>query len=80
MAHPKALSQRTVVVGRELVVLSPAQARVRAWWSYGIVLTRSCACHNVALFLGLVRGKDYHALRQCVREWCHPCIAFADLP
>jgi len=31
-----------------------AQARVLALWSYGMVLTQSCACHTIAVFLGLV--------------------------
>ena len=71
MAHPEGLSQWTETVTRELPVLSTAQARVLALWSYGMVQTRSCACPTVATFLGLLLGKGYHALRQCLREWCY---------
>lgn len=71
MEHPAGLSQWTEEVTRELPCLSPAQARVLAWWSYGMVLTQRCACHTVAVFLGLVLGKGYHAMRQCLREWCY---------
>jgi hypothetical protein len=71
MAHPEGLSQWAAQVARELPQLSAAQARVLAWWSYGIVFTRSCACPTVAVFLGLVLGRGYHALRQCLREWCY---------
>lgn len=71
MAHPEGVSQWTQTVTRELPVLSTAQARVLALWSYGMVQTRSCACPTVAVFLGLLLGKGYHALRQCLREWCY---------
>jgi hypothetical protein len=36
-----------------------------------MVLTQSCACPTIAVFLGLVLGKGYHAVRQCLREWCY---------
>lgn len=71
MTHPEEVSQWTATVAKELPHLSPAQARVLAWWSYGMVMTQSCACHTITLFLGLVFGKGYHALRQCLREWCY---------
>ena len=67
MTHPEEVSQWTATVAKELPHLSPAQARVLAWWSYGMVMTQSCACHTITLFLGLVFGKGYHALRQCLR-------------
>ncbi len=70
MAHPEGLSQWTATVAKELTPLSPAQARVLALWSYGMVLTQSCACHTIAVFLGLCAGEGYHALRQRLREWC----------
>jgi len=71
MAHPDGLSQWTATVAKELTPLSPAQARVLALWSYGMVLTQSCACHTIAVFLGLCSGEGYHALRQRLREWCY---------
>jgi len=72
MAHPEEVSQWTATVAKEIPQLSPAQARVLALWSYGMVLTPSCACHTIALFLGLVSGEGYHALRQRVREYGGP--------
>ena len=36
-----------------------------------MVLTQSCACHTIAVFLGLLSGEGYHALRQRLREWCY---------
>jgi len=71
MAHPEGVSQWTATVAKELPHLSPAQARVLALWSYGMVLTQSCACHTIAVFLGLLSGEGYHALRQRLREWCY---------
>lgn len=57
MAHPEEVAQWTATVAKGLPQLSPAHARVLALWSYGMVMTRSCACHTVALFLGLLLGK-----------------------
>jgi Transposase DDE domain len=71
MAQAQELSQWTETVTRELPHLSPAQARVLAWWSYGIVLTQGCGCPTIATFLGLLLGKGYEAMRQCLREWCY---------
>ncbi len=42
MAHPEGLSQWTATVAKEIAPLSPAQARVLALWSEGMVLTQSC--------------------------------------
>ncbi len=71
MAHPDAVSPWAATVAKELPTLSPAQARVLGWWSYGMVYTQSCACHTIAVFLALVSGQGYHALRQRLREWCY---------
>jgi len=71
MAHPEEVSQWAATVAKDMPHLSPAQARVLGWWSYGMVMTQSCACHTVALFLGLVCGEGYHALRQRLRAWCY---------
>ena len=76
MAHPEGLAQWTATVAKELTPLSPAQARVLALWSYGMVLTQSCACHTIAVFLGLCSGEGYHALRQRLREWCDDASDF----
>ncbi len=39
MAHLEEVSQWAETVAKELPTLSPAQARVLGWWSYGIVYT-----------------------------------------
>ncbi len=71
MAPAEEVSQWTATVARELPHLSGAQARVLAWWSYGMVLMQSCGGPTIATFLGMVLGKGYHAMRQCLREWCY---------
>lgn len=71
MAHREEVAQWAATVAKEMPLLSPAQARVLGWWSYGMVYTQSCACHTVALFLGLVSGQGYHAVRQRLGEWCY---------
>ncbi len=71
MAHPEDVSPWTATVAKELPALSPAQARVLAWWSDGRVLTQLCAGPTIAAFLGLLSGEGYHALRQRLREWCY---------
>ena len=56
MAQPEGVSQWVGEVTRELPCLSPAQARVLAWWSYGMAYTLSCACHTVGPVPGAAAG------------------------
>ncbi len=71
MADQTALYQWTTIVGTHLTGLSPAQVRVLAQWSLGLVLTRSCALTAVAVFWATALGQSEHAARQRLREWCY---------
>jgi hypothetical protein len=52
-------------------VLSPAQARVLAAFSFGMMVTQSCGLTTVAVFLAGLLGRTYEAQRQQLREWCY---------
>jgi hypothetical protein len=52
-----------------LPVLSRAQARVLALWSYGMVLAQSCGLTSVATVLAGLLDRHYDAVRQQLREW-----------
>ncbi len=71
MSHQGGVSQWIAEVSRRFRVLTPAQARVLAYWSYGIVLTQSCGLTTVATFLATLLGTTYSAQRQQLREWCY---------
>jgi len=51
--------------------LSGPQARVLAYWSYGMVVAQSCGLTTVAVFLGLLLHTSPLTLRQQLREWCY---------
>ena len=63
MTHPEELSQWTETVTRELPHLSRAQARVPAWWSYGMVLTQSCHVGAALAGPGVAFAPSLHAAR-----------------
>lgn len=75
MAHPNGLSGWTDLVSMQLPALSPAQARVLALWSYGIVFTHCCGLTTVAAFLAGLVDRREDALRQQLREWCYEATA-----
>jgi hypothetical protein len=50
--------------------LSGSQARLLAWWSYGIVVTGSCGRSTVATFLGLLCEEKVANVEQRLYEWC----------
>src|SRR3712207_3873630 len=50
--------------------LSGPQARVLAWWSYGIALTRCCGRGTVATFLALLLGQKVANIEQRLYDWC----------
>lgn len=56
-------------VSSELRELSTSQARVLAWYSYGMALTRQCGQTMVGLFLALLLETSWVNLRQRLREW-----------
>src|SRR5438552_1984506 len=71
MSCPAAVSQWEREVSTALPVLTPAQARVLAAWSFGMMVTQSCGLTTVAVFLAGLRGRRYAAQRQQLREWCY---------
>ncbi len=71
MSRPGGVSQWIAEVSSRFGVLTPAQARVLAYWSYGMVLTQSCGLTTVAVFLTTLLGTRYDAQRQQLREWCY---------
>ena len=54
MTRSESLWQWTKCVSRNMPELSVSQARLLAWWSYGIALTGTCGRSTVATFLGLL--------------------------
>ena len=71
MSRQGGVSQWIAEVSSRLGVLTPAQTRVLAYWSYGMVLTQSCGLTTVAMFLATLLGTRYDAQRQQLREWCY---------
>lgn len=59
------------VVSSQMPHLSQPQARVLAWYSFGMVVTRSSGRSTVAGFLAGVLGKKEDSLRQQLREWSY---------
>ena len=70
MSHHGGVSPWIAEVSSRFGVLTPAQARVLASWSYGMVLTPSCGLTTVATFLATLLGTTYSAQRPQVRDWC----------
>jgi hypothetical protein len=58
-------------VSRQLPHLSLPQARVLAWWSYGVMLAQRCGQTSVAAALALLLGQRENTVRQRLREWCY---------
>jgi len=71
MSCPPGVSQWEREVSTALSVLTPAQARVLAAWSFGMMVTQSCGLTTVAVFLARLLGRRYGAQRQHMREWCY---------
>ena len=69
MSCPAGVSQWEREVSTALPVLTPAQARVLAAWSFGMLVTQSCGLTTVAVFLARLRGRRYDAQRQQLRDW-----------
>lgn len=57
-------------VSTNLPHLSKPQARLLAWWSFGIANTRSCGRLNVATFLALLIRLKPSNVKQRLYEWC----------
>ena len=70
MSRSETLLQWTACVSSNLPQLSVSQARVLAWWSFGIAMTGSCGRLTVATFLGLLCGQKVNTVEQRLYEWC----------
>lgn len=66
----ESLSRWTACVSSNFPELSVSQARVLAWWSFGIAVTRHCGRLTVATFLGLLCHQNVNAVEQRLYEWC----------
>src|SRR5438876_12144308 len=71
MSHPEPLSQWMETVSTMLPQLSRPQAKVLAYWSYGMVLAKSCGITLVCAALALQIGSTEQSLLQRLREWCY---------
>ena len=71
MSHPEPLSQWIETVSSMLPKLSRPQAKVLAYWSYGMVLARSCGITLVCAALALQVDSSEQNLLQRLREWCY---------
>jgi hypothetical protein len=58
-------------VSSMLPKLSRPQAKVLAYWSYGMVLARSCGITLVCAALALQVDSSEQSLLQRLREWCY---------
>src|SRR5229473_2864332 len=73
MSHPDPLSQWIETVSTMLPKLSRPQAKVLAYWSYGMVLARSCGITLVCAALALqVDSSEQRRLATLARMvlWC----------
>ncbi len=71
MSHPDSVSQWMETVSSMLPKLSRPQAKVLAYWSYGMVLARSCGITLVCAALALQVDSSEQSLLQRLREWCY---------
>jgi len=72
MPHPTPLYEWTGRVATRFPELSPAQARVLAEYSFGLVLTHACGLAAVALGLAALLGQAVNTARQRLREFYKP--------
>ena len=70
MARSDGLSEWSLTVSSNLPHLTTPQARLLAWWSYGIALTRCCGRGTVATFLALLLDQKVANIEQRLYEWC----------
>jgi hypothetical protein len=70
MTHLEGLSQWMTCVSTNLPHLSKPQARILAWWSFGIAHTRSCGRLTIAVFLALLLDQKPANIEPRLYEWC----------
>ena len=71
MSQSSPLSQWVEMVSTHLPKLSRPQAKVLAYWSFGMVLAKSCGITLVCAALALQLGCSEASLLQRLREWCY---------
>ena len=71
MSHQSPLSQWIEIVSTMLPKLSRPQAKVLAYWSFGMVLAKSCGITLVCAALALQVESSEQSLLQRLREWCY---------
>lgn len=71
MSHSQPLSQWIENVSTAFPGLSRPQAKVLAFWSYGMVIAKSCGITMVSAALALQLGCTEACLIQRLREWCY---------
>jgi hypothetical protein len=71
MSHSQALSQWMETVSTAFPTLSRPQAKVLAYWSYGMVLAKACGIVLVSAALAVELGEKEANLVQRLREWCY---------
>src|SRR6266699_2473383 len=71
MSQPKPLSQWIESVSSAFPKLSRPQAKVLAYWSYGMVLAKSCGIILVCAALAIQLNCSEASLVQRLREWCY---------
>jgi hypothetical protein len=75
MPRPEPLYQWADRVATRFPALSPCQARVLAWYSFGMVLAQACGLDRVALGLARLLGRPQQTVRQRLREFYRPADA-----
>jgi hypothetical protein len=71
MSHPESLSQWMETVSTHFPKLSRPQAKVLAYWSYGMVLARSCGISLVCATLAIQLQCGERSLIKRLGEWCY---------
>ena len=71
MSHPESLSQWMETVSTHLPKLSRPQANTLAFWSYGMVLARSCGISLVCATLAIQLQCGERSLIKRLGEWCY---------
>ena len=49
--------------------LTQPEIKILAYWSFGVVIVRSCGLTMVTAIMAKLTGKKESNMRQCLREW-----------
>src|SRR5580692_4431360 len=69
MSHQQQLYQWNQTLAQKLPTLSKTQARCLAIWTFGMVVTGSCALTAVVCMMAALLGEKHDNLRQRLREF-----------